>query len=293
VSAAEARIADAYFRACMDELEAPKPGNVHIYADGHGSTVADFRRSAEVSAGSIAKTEAAVGARILGAIEATHAAVGQNTNLGIVLLCAPLARAAELRAAAMAGGRLRDAVASVLNDLNVQDADLAFRAISLAAPGGLGRSERHDVGEPASATLLEAMIEAAARDRIARQYATGFADIFDLGSPCLETASRRWAHSKATATLCVYLGFLAAFPDTHIQRVHGLEAALDVQREAALLYAFSQRADDAAALRARALQFDASLKLRRLNPGASADLTVATLFAGRLDDLGAPDRLPA
>ena len=95
MSAFEARIADAYMEACMDELEAPKPGNVHIHADGHGSTVADFRRSAEVSAGSIAKTEATVGARILGAIEATHAAVGQNTNLGIVLLCAPLARAAE------------------------------------------------------------------------------------------------------------------------------------------------------------------------------------------------------
>jgi triphosphoribosyl-dephospho-CoA synthase len=293
VTALEARIADAYVRACMDELEAPKPGNVHIYADGHGSTVADFRRSAEVSAGSIAKNEAAVGARILGAIEATRATVGQNTNLGIVLLCAPLARAAELRAARMPHGRLRDALASVLSDLNVQDADLAFRAISLAAPGGLGRSERHDVGEPASATLLEAMIEAAARDRIARQYATGFADIFDLGSPCLEAASRRWAHCEAAATLCVYLGFLSTFPDTHIQRRHGLEAALDVQREAAPLFAFSQRADDAAALWARALQFDASLKLRRLNPGASADLTVATLFARRLDDLAAPDLLQA
>ena len=293
MSALEARIAEAYVSACMDELEAPKPGNVHIYADGHGSTVADFRRSAEVSAGSIAKTEATVGARILGAIEATHAAVGQNTNLGIVLLCAPLARAAELRAARTSRGWLRDAVASVLSDLNMQDAELAFRAISLAAPGGLGRSERHDVGEPASATLLEAMIEAAARDQIARQYAIDFADIFDLGSLCLETASRRWAQCKAAATLCVYLGFLAAFPDTHIQRRHGLEAALDVQREAASLYAFSQRADDAAALMARALQLDASLKLRRLNPGASADLTVATLFARRLDDLGPPDLLQA
>jgi triphosphoribosyl-dephospho-CoA synthase len=293
VSATEDTIADAYVSACMDELEAPKPGNVHVYADGHGSNVADFRRSAEVSAGSIARTEATVGVRILGAIEATHAAVGQNTNLGIVLLCAPLARAAELRAARMPHGRLRDAVADVLSDLNVQDADLAFRAISLAAPGGLGRSERHDVGEPASATLLEAMIEAAARDRIARQYATGFADIFDLGSPWLETASRRWAHCSAAATLCVYLGFLAAFPDTHIQRRHGLEAALEVLREAAPLFAFSQHADDAAALLARALQFDAGLKLRRLNPGASADLTVATLFARRLDDLGSRDLLHA
>ena len=50
---------------------------------------------AEVAAEPIARLGASVCARILGAIEATRAAVGQNTNLGIVLLCAPLARAAE------------------------------------------------------------------------------------------------------------------------------------------------------------------------------------------------------
>jgi triphosphoribosyl-dephospho-CoA synthase len=273
----------------MDELDAPKPGNVHIYADGHGSTVADFRRSAEVSAGPIARLEASVGARILGAIEATRAAVGQNTNLGIVLLCAPLARAAEMRPGHGPEGRLRETVARVLSDLDVRDADLAFRAISLAAPGGLGRTERHDVAGRASVTLLEAMNEAATRDRIARQYATGFADIFDLGSRWLEAASRRWPHSKAAATLCTYLGFLASFPDTHIQRIHGLAAALEVQREAASLHALSQRAGDPAVLWAPALQFDLSLKQRNLNPGTSADLTVATLFARGLRDLGSPN----
>ena len=76
--------------------------------------VADFRRSAEVAAEPIARLRASVGARILGAIEATRAAVGQNTNLGIVLLCAPLARAAELRAA-----RMQEAVAGVLAKLDV------------------------------------------------------------------------------------------------------------------------------------------------------------------------------
>ena len=103
MSAPQAEIASAFIGACLDELEAPKPGNVHVFADGHGSSVADFRRSAEVAAEPIARLRASVGARILGAIEATRAAVGQNTNLGIVLLCAPLARAAELRAARMQG----------------------------------------------------------------------------------------------------------------------------------------------------------------------------------------------
>jgi triphosphoribosyl-dephospho-CoA synthase len=283
VSVSEARVADAFVAACIDELEAPKPGNVHIHAEGHWSTVAEFRRSAEAAAGPIARAGTSVGARILGAIEATRAAVGKNTNLGIVLLCAPLAKAAESRET-----RLRDSLARVLSDLDREDADHAFRAIALAAPGGLGRSERHDVGERANASLFDAMNEAAARDRIARQYVTGFADVFELGTPWLEAASRRWPGSPRVATLSLYLGFLAAFPDTHIRRVRGLDAAEDVRREAAPLHELSQCADDPAALWAGAIALDASLRRRGLNPGTSADLTVATLFARRLADLGSP-----
>jgi len=280
------QISDAFIGACFDELEAPKPGNVHDYAAGHGWTAADFRRSAKVAAPSIARPGASVGARIFGAVEATHAAIGHNTNLGIILLCAPMARAAEMKVAQM-----RAAIESVLASLGVQDADLAFRAIALAAPGGLGRAERHDVSAPASVTLLEAMAAAASRDAIARQYATNFADIFDLGAPLLEEALQRWARAPEAAALAVYLGFLSAFPDTHIQRKHGFEIAAAVQKEAAPLNALAQSASDPASLLREVLSFDARLKAAGLNPGASADLTVATLFAGRLARLGLPNAL--
>jgi len=283
MTAREGAVAHAFIGACLDELEAPKPGNVHVFADGHGWTVADFRRSAEVAAPSIARAGASIGARILGAIEATHAAIGHNTNLGLVLLCAPLARAAESQASLG-----REAVARVLADLDVDDAEAAFRAIALASPGGLGRVERHDVFRPASVTLLAAMRQAAQRDSIARQYATGFADIFNLGAPLLESAIRRWPDCSPGATLCVYLGFLAAFPDTHIQRKHGLDAALEVQQEAARLAPLAESADNPKTLFAQALVLDSSLKRRGLNPGASADLTVATLFARRLNHLNSP-----
>ena len=62
-----------------------------------------------------------------------------------------------------------------------------------------------------------------------------------------------------------------------------------------LLYALSQNADDPAEPGwERALLFDASLKRcqRRLNPGTTADLTVATLFVRRPRDLGLPDFSP-
>ena len=92
-----ATVAELFRLSCRAELEALKPGNVHIHAEGHGMTVADFLRSADAAAPCIAAAGAPVGTRILRAIEATRTAVGQNTNLGIVLLCAPIAAASATR----------------------------------------------------------------------------------------------------------------------------------------------------------------------------------------------------
>src|SRR5579871_2265978 len=176
-------IAEAFIAACRDELEAPKPGNVHVYASGHGMTAAQFEASAAAAAGPLCASGARVGVRIRGAIEATIRAVGTNTNLGIVLLCAPLAAAADRAQPVIASGEhraggLRDALIRVLDDLDVADAGDAFAAIVQASPAGLGHAERHDVYAPPKVTLKEAMAEAADRDLVARQYATGFAAVF-------------------------------------------------------------------------------------------------------------------
>ena len=97
----EDQVAAAYIEACLAELDAPKPGNVHRFAPGHRMEVKDFIRSAEASAAPIAAKGARVGRRVRAAVEATLLAVGQNTNLGIILLCAPLAAAAEAPDAAL------------------------------------------------------------------------------------------------------------------------------------------------------------------------------------------------
>jgi triphosphoribosyl-dephospho-CoA synthase len=270
------RIAAAFVAACRDELEAPKPGNVHLFAAGHRMTADDFMRSAEAAASLLAASGARVGERILRAVEATQAAVGQNTNLGIVLLCAPLAAAAENTAKA-----LRDALDDVLEGLDVEDAALAFRAIVLAAPAGLGSAAEHDVRAPATVTLRAAMAAAADRDRIAYQFSHRFSDIFDRGLPEYEVAPRRWAEPK-WATLAVYLAFLADIPDTHIARKFSAESATTLQREAAKYRQRLQSTDAPNALLGELMAWDAALKARGINPGASADLTVATLFARRL-----------
>ena len=87
-------IADAFHDFCLAELDALKPGNVHRFADDTRMSVADFERSAAAAAPVMGRAGLPVGKRILGAVEATRNAVGQNTNLGIILLAAPLASAA-------------------------------------------------------------------------------------------------------------------------------------------------------------------------------------------------------
>jgi triphosphoribosyl-dephospho-CoA synthase len=269
-------IAQAFRWACITELEAPKPGNVHVFADGHRMTAAQFVASADAAAPYLSAAGVRVGERILGAVEATAAAVGANTNLGIILLCAPLAAAAE-----HAISDLRMALVEVLQRLDTKDTELAYRAIIRAAPAGLGRSTRHDVFGPATVGLRAAMAEASGRDRVANQYATNFSDIFDIGLPRFEQAVRRYRDPR-WATVATYLEFLSAFPDTHIVRKYGSHTADEVRAAAVEHQRSLQAADHPDTLLPELLAWDAALKADGVNPGTSADLTVATLFASRL-----------
>jgi triphosphoribosyl-dephospho-CoA synthase len=271
-------VAAAYRDACLAELAALKPGNVHVFAAGHDMTTADFEASAQASAPLMGEPALSVGARIFAAIRRTREAVGCNTNLGIVLLCAPLAQAALSSAAGSLCGRLGE----VLRRLDVADAEQAFAAIRLAEPAGLGTAPEHDVSATATVSLAVAMAAAADRDRIAAQYASGFADIFELGLPQLRSGLDRW-HSEPWAATAAYLAFLACLPDSHVARKYGAERAQSV---CAMAQSYAQRldeADDPELLAADLLAFDRELKTAGINPGTSADLTVGSLFAHRIE----------
>lgn len=262
----------AYENACRREIEALKPGNVHVFADGHRMSAQQFIASAEVSSGPLTDPGLPVGRRILEAVRATRQAVGTNTNLGIVLLSAPLIRAAET-----AGGDLRANLGKVLDGLDMEDTAAVFEAIVLASPGGLGRADAHDVREKPTAGLLEAMREAAGRDRIAHQYVTGYADVFGIGLPALERALAR-GETGMWPTVFAYMAFFAGFPDSHVARLHGPETAEKVREEAAAARMSLEAAGDEAARIAALTELDRSLKARGINPGTSADLTVAALL---------------
>ena len=261
----------AYEDACRGEIEALKPGNVHVFADGHGMTVEQFLVSARMSSGSLTDPGLPAGRRILEAVRATREAVGANTNLGIILLSAPLIRAAERP------GDLRENLGQVLDGMDMDDARAVFEAIARASPGGLGSAERHDVREEPKVPLLEAMREAASRDMIARQYATNFEDVFATGHPALQAALGR-GESGMWPTIAAYMAFLTAFPDSHVSRKFGRRVAARVQGEAGRVRDRLEIAPDEQARIDILTRFDRDLKARAINPGTSADLTMACLL---------------
>lgn len=264
----ETTIRAAFLAACELDVAALKPGNVHRDADGHGMTVADFIASAEAAAPALCRAGSPLGRRLFDAVTATRQAVGCNTNLGILLLCAPLAVAAE------AGST----VAAVLRGLRMDDTELAYRAIALAEPGGLGDGGNDDVRQPPRLGLVAAMALAAPRDRIAQLYADDFADLRVFTLPLLHS---RLAGGEgiAAATTALYLTVLARWPDSHLVRKFGDSAAHSVTREAAEILGRWSAENSAPVRRTLLLDWDKSLKARGFNPGTSADLTVATLFA--------------
>jgi triphosphoribosyl-dephospho-CoA synthase len=227
-------------------------------------------------------------------VAATWAAVGCNTNLGIVLLCAPIALAIEQQPRAATPAALRDALEQVLAGLDLDDTRAAYRAIARAQPGGLGKAEAQDVHAAPTLGLRAAMALAADRDLIARQYRDGFADVFALAfsQPLRLPAFDAWQTAAepsadpatAAAVQRLYLAWLARCPDSHIVRKHGEAVAHTVMTAA---QGWQARAEAGAALDADPAfaAWDDSLKVAGLNPGTSADATVAALL---LAGLGAP-----
>jgi len=269
------QLAKAYKTACMAELQALKPGNVHVFSDGHGMTIHDFIQSADVTADVIARPDLSVGERVLYAVEANQKVVGQNTNLGMLLLCAPLIHAALHFSAA---DTLESSLNKTLAQLSIQDAQQVAKAIVLANPAGLGEVSLHDVRETPQVSLLEMMQAAEDNDRIAWQYANAFKDVLALGVGRYHDAMLKWENS-AWATTAVYLGFLCHLPDTHVMRKYGHSVANEVLLEALEMESLHWQAGNPKLVQKRLLDWDAALKVRGINPGTSADLTVATLLA--------------
>jgi triphosphoribosyl-dephospho-CoA synthase len=262
--------------ACLLEVTARKPGNVHRFRDFSDLHFLDFLLSATAIEGPLDRAgEQGIGATVLAAVKATRRVVSTNTNLGMILLLAPLA--AVPPTIDLAAG-----VERVLAATTREDARLVYQAIRLASPGGMGRVDEQDVADEPTMTLRAAMALAADRDLIARQYANGFHEVLREVEPMIGQALHS-GHLLETAIITAFLGTLARHPDTLILRKAGRDVALSVARQAAeVLHA---EWPGAAESRRRLQELDAWLRSRgnQLNPGTTADLVTAALFAALRD----------
>ena len=267
--------------ACLLEVAAPKAGNVHPAAPFEDSTWLDFVKSAHairpVMAGA---SDQSLGRTVLQAVRATREAVDMNTNLGIILLLAPLCATAGEK-------NLRTGVRRLLRSLGEDDATSVYQAIRLANPSGLGEVRQSDVRGDAPDDLIAAMRQAAMRDAVARQYVNDFADVFERLVPVLQ----RWINKTRgmdDAIVRLHLEQMAFEPDSLIARKCGIETASTSQRMAKEVLRMGW--PNTAESRTRFEKLDAWLRAdgARRNPGTSADLVTAALFVALRTDIIRP-----
>jgi triphosphoribosyl-dephospho-CoA synthase len=287
----QADVARAAQIACLLEASAPKPGNVSPGRHFADARYEDFLASA-VAIGEpfVGAGTRGLGATVRLAVEATGRWTRSNTNLGIILLLTPIARAALLEKGAEPLFReqserngygpfsdLRGELQSVLESTTVDDAREVYAAIRRAAPGGLGHADMQDVTDEPTITLLAAMRLAADRDGIAREYATGFEVTFGTGAPALDRA-RGAGLSWDDAIVETFLTLLAAHPDTHVARRSGAALAADISQQARK--ALASGGVGSSAGRRGIEEMDRRMRDSRntANPGTTADLTAAAIF---------------
>jgi triphosphoribosyl-dephospho-CoA synthase len=297
------------------EVSAEKPGNVTPSHDFHDTSYEDMLRSAIAVGPELARAgERRVGETVLAVVEASRRVAPTNTNLGIALLLAPLAKAAldgqrvptrrgtdgeavgpwaaeegpafgervstRPTWAAEAGpafGVLRARLGATLRALDIADARAVYAAIRLSGAGGLHERVEHDVRSEPTVGLREAMASAAERDSVASEYVTDYALTFETGVPAL-VAALGDGLAVREAIVELHLRLLDQVPDTLIARKGGADAAARVSAGAReVLAAGGVRT---AAGRRALHSFDASLREpgNALNPGTTADLVTAILF---------------
>ena len=259
--------------ACQREVQSPKPGNVSPGNNFADATVADFIASADAIAPIMAMAaEQTLGTTILESVEATRRVVGHNTNLGIILLIAPLAAVPPSKS-------LADGIGDVLKRTTVDDSIAVYKAIRRAQPAGLGEVNDQDLHQAPTQNLVECMRLAADRDLIAAQYANGFQQVLGKGLEWLAEAQQT-IESTTEQITWLAVRFLAEFGDSLIARKCGLPMSEQVQQKAQELlhggWPHQEGSSVGLAELDAFLRADGNLR----NPGTTADFIAAVIFAG-------------
>ena len=281
------RPADAVRWACILEATAPKAGNVYPGRDFGDLTYIDFVTAAEITASCFDQSVASFSESVLRATERIARTVGTNVNLGILLLLGPIVESDPWGDASLPGSTLtvgrgdrsehwKSRVITTLESLTKGDSIRLYGAINTASPGGMGQADDMDLAGPPPDDFVAAMQAAKSWDRIARNYADGFSDLFDTVVPMLASCIEHEADLLAGIAIA-HLRLLAAEPDTLIARKFGQEVALQVQRRANFDPSIEENRESFDRFLRTGVS-DGQGKFTRINPGTTADLIAAGLY---------------
>ena len=263
----------AYLFSCKKDIELIKPGNVNLLSSHKDTKAQDYLDSAILSSKELFNQNYSLGKRILESVNVTRSQVNVNTNLGIILLCAPVIQSYI----DFNNLDLREGIKKTLSTTSIKDTHDLCAAINISSPGGLGDSDMYDTASYPNASIKQIMDYSQEYDRISYQYSHNFSDIFDFIIPKLEFLNQRYESLDISLSL-LFIEILAKIPDSHISRKFGDKIAKKTSNNARDLLKILDREHDPDYLAKALNNLDYEYKKKGINPGTTADLLVASLM---------------
>ena len=263
----------AYLFSCKKDIELIKPGNVNLFSSHKDTKAQDYLDSAILSSKELFNQNYSLGKRILESVNVTRSQVNVNTNLGIILLCAPVIQSYI----DFNNLDLREGIKKTLSATSIKDTHDLCAAINISSPGGLGDSDMYDTASYPNASIKQIMDYSQEYDRISYQYSHNFSDIFDFIIPKLEFLNQRYESLDISLSL-LFIEILAKIPDSHISRKFGDKIAKKTSNNAHDLLKILDREHDPDYLAKALNNLDYEYKKKGINPGTTADLLVASLM---------------
>jgi len=278
----------------------PKPGNVHrtqdfddmIFEDFliSGIVIGDFMKKA-AERGKKYKDDYSLhkirlGEIIKEAVLETDKWIGNNTNLGIIILLTPLSAAAGMSSDVH---EIRKNVERIMKATTSKDAINLYDAINAAAAGGMGEQEELDVSDAEARgriikediSMFKVFEMSAKWDLLSQELTNGMPVTFETGFPTFKKIKADHGINKATVQ--TFLTILAQNPDTLISRKYGMDAARIISADADSILQNGGILNSQGELLIR--QFDKQLLKNNFNPGTTADITAAAIMVAFLDEL--------
>ena len=268
---------DIYLYACSKDVEVIKPGNVNIDYPHSDTTAYNFLRSAHDSCRSLFRQDLSLGERIYYSVIDSRKNTKVNTNLGIVIMVAPIIQSLLKSTKNSFHSALKD----VIKTSQISDTNLLCRAINSVNPGGLGEREEMDTNSLPNVTLKTIMDKSAKYDRLSYQYSTGYSDILDFIVPRIIEHKKNIENTDFLLSL-VFLEILCEIPDTHISRKFNEKIAKKTSNEARDLIKIINTERSREKAISRICQLDYEYKNKGINPGTTADLLLSGVMIERL-----------